>query len=269
MGRAVAAAAGMAGIMLLNGRGGFMKKREFFLVLSLLLVATCRSGKAPVGPKQDSGRFYVDFGKGVAALERNDFEAAIRSLSLAIAEQPGSAKAQNLRGIAYLMSGKSREARADFEKVIGLDPAYGPAYQNLGCALVKEMKLAEAEAVLRQALDRFPASASSYFTLGSVLVSQNRSDEALAMMRKGLELDPAYFSTAKKYAAGSTLLGADQPELLFSYARLFAATGDAGQTVEYLRQAKKAGFKDWQRIKALSDFDPVRADPALDEFLKK
>ena len=245
-----------------------MIKKVYVLMLSFFVLAACRSGGSIAGPGQDSSRFYVDFGKGVDALERNDYATAIHFFKLAVAEKPDSAKALNLRGVAYLMSGKIHEARADFEKVIGLDPAYGPAYQNLGCTLVKEMKLAEAEAVLRQALDRFPASASAYFTLGSILIFQNRTDEAMAMMRKGLELDPAYFSTEKKYAAESELLGADRPELFFSYARLFAAAGNAEKTVEYLRRAKKAGFTDWRRIRTLSDFDPVRDDPAVKEFLK-
>jgi Flp pilus assembly protein TadD len=246
-----------------------MMKKTCVLLLSLLVLAACRSGGPVLGkPERDSSRFYINLGKGVAALERNEYATAVQFLRLAVAERPGSAKALNLRGIAYLMSGKVHEARVDFEKVITLDPAYGPAYQNLGCTLVKEMKLDEAEAILRRALDRFPASASAYFTLGSILISLNRADEALAVMRRGLELDPAFFSTEKKFMAESDLLGTDRPELLFSYARLFAAAGDVGKAVENLRLAKKAGFKDWQRIRTLSDFDPVRADPALEEFLK-
>jgi len=245
-----------------------MKKKACILLFLLLVLAACRSNGSAAKPAQGPSRFYTDFGKGVAALERNDFEAAIRSLSLAIAEQPGSAKAQNLRGIALLMSGKTREAKADFEKVIELDPTYGPAYQNLGCVLVKEMKLAEAEAVLRRALERFPASAAVCFTLGSVLVSQNRTDEALPLMRQGLQLAPDFFLTEKRFAAESDLMSSERPELFFAYARLFAASGNVEKTVENLRLAKKAGFRDWQRIRALGDFDPVRADPALEEFLK-
>ena len=245
-----------------------MKKKALALLLPLLALAACRSGGTAVKPKQDSNRFYIDFGRGVAALERSDYGAAIHSLSLALAEQPGSARTLNLRGVAYLMSGRINEAKADFESAIALDPAYGTAYQNLGGVLAKEMRLDEAEAVLRRALERSPASASAHFSLGSVLIFQGRSEEAMAVMRRGLELDPDYFAAEQRFTTGPGLQDANRPELFFSYARLFAASGDVGKTAEYLRLAKKAGFKDWQRIRTLGDFDPVRADPALEEFIR-
>lgn len=245
-----------------------MIKKMLVLLLLLLVLASCRSAGTAAGPERSPSRFYVDFGRGVAALERNDFASAIQSLNLAVAAQPGSARALNLRGLAFLMSGKTREARADFERVIVLDPGFAPAYQNLGCALEKEKKPAEAETVLRRGLERFPASAEIHFTLGSVLVSLGRTDEALAVMRRGLELEPDFFAKERQFSTGAGPQDGNGPELFFSYARLFAAMGDAAKTAEYLRWAKKAGFREWQRIAVLADFDPVRADPALQEFLK-
>lgn len=243
-----------------------MTKKIAYLTLSMLILAACSGSAAK--PKSDPNRFFADFGRGVDSLDRKDYATAIHSLSLAIAEQPRSTKALNLRGVAYLMSGKVNEAKADFAMAIQVDPAYGSAYQNLGCALVKERKLVEAEAVLRQALQRSPASASACFTLGSVLVLLGRGEEALAAMRRGLELDPDYLGKEQKFATGSGLQEENSPELFFSYARLFAATGDVGRTVEFLQRAKKAGFRAWERIATLSDFDAVRDDPALKEFLK-
>ncbi len=245
-----------------------MTKKILVLSLVLLVSVACRSAGPAAKPKHDPGRFYADFGRGASALERNDYAAAIHFFSLAIGEKPESAKALNLRGVAYLMSGRVREAKADFERAIKLDAAFGTAYQNLGCALAKEMKLGEAEVVLRQALERSPASASAHFTLGSVLIFQERAEEAMAVMRRGLDLDPDYFSKEKPFSTGPGLQEANSPELFFSYARLFAAMGNAGKTVEFLQRARKAGFRDWERIRTLSDFDPVRADPALEEFLK-
>ncbi len=245
-----------------------MMKKYCILVFLLLLLAACRSGGPVAGPDQGASRYYVNLGKGVDALQRNDYPVAIHFLKLAVAEKPDSAKALNLRGVAYLMDGKIREARADFEKVIRLDPAYEHAYQNLGCCLVGEKKLDEAETALRRALDRFPVSASMYLTLGSVIVLQGRVDEAMAVLRKGMDLDPDYFTREKQFATGPGLQDSNSPELFFSYARLFAATGNAAKTAEFLGKAKAAGFSDWQRLATMSDFDPVRADPLLKEFMK-
>jgi predicted Zn-dependent protease len=133
---------------------------------------------------------------------------------------------------------------------------------------MNEKKLAEAEAVLRQGAERFPATAAMHFDLGSVLVLQGRIDEAMAALRRGVELDPEYLTRERQFATGPGLKEDGDPELSFSYARLFAAAGNAAKTAEFLQRAKKAGFKDWQRIAALNDFDPVRDDPALKEFLK-
>ncbi len=241
-------------------------KKSCILLLFLIIVAGCRTGERVAKPEQKPNLFYVMLGKGVDAMQRSDYSTAIHFLKLAIRERPGSTKALNLRGVAWFMKGKTQEAKADFEKVIQLDPGYETAYQNLGCSLLNEMKLAEAERVLRQALYRFPAGASAYFTLGTVLVLQNKGDEAMAMLRKGLDLDPEYFSREKKFSTGLNPHEKNNPELFFSYARLFAANGNIEKTVDYLRLAKKAGFSDWRRIKTMNDFDPVRADPALKEF---
>jgi tetratricopeptide (TPR) repeat protein len=233
----------------------------------LSIVAGCRTGERVVKPEPKPGQFFIMLGKGVDALQRSDYPAAIHFLKLAVAERPASTKALNLRGVAWFMKGKTREAEADFAKVIQLDPGYETAYQNLGCALLHDMKLAEAERILRQALYRFPAGASAYFTLGTVLILQSRGDEAMAMLRKGLELDPDYFSRENQFSTELNPQDKGNPELLFSYARLFAAKGNIEKTVDYLRQAKKAGFRDWRRIGTMADFDPVRVDPALKEFI--
>ncbi len=241
-------------------------KKSCLLLLLLSIVAGCRTGDRVAKPEQKPSQFYTMLGKGVDAMQRSDYSAAIHFLKLAILERPASTKALNLRGVAWFMKGKNQEAAADFEKVIQIDPGYEAAYQNLGCTLLHEMKLAEAEKVLRRALDRFPAGAAAYFTLGTVLVLQNKGDEAMAMLRKGLALDPDYFSRENKFSTELNLHEKNNPELFFSYARLFAANGNIEKTVDYLRLAKKAGFSDWRRIKTMNDFDPVRADPALKEF---
>jgi protein O-GlcNAc transferase len=243
-------------------------KKSCILVFLLLLLAACRSSGPASRPEQETSRYYVNLGKGVDALQRNDYQEAIHFLKLAIAEKSDSVRALNLRGVAYLMDDKIREARADFEKVIRLDPAFDRAYQNLGCCLAGEKKLAEAETTLRLALDRFPASASMYFTLGSVIVLQGRVDEAMAVLRKGMDLDPDYFTREKQFATGLGLQDTGSPELFLSYARLFAASGNAAKAAEYLGKARAAGFGDWQRLATMSDFDPVRADPLLKEFMK-
>ena len=246
--------------------GGITMKKPIIVLFALFLQVACRSGGTIPAPPVNPGLYFIHLGRGIAALQEKDFPAALHFLKLAVAERPDSPRALNLRGIALLMRGRAGEAKVDFERVIALDPGYESAYQNLGCCLVRKKEPAEAEIVLRRALERFPRSASLHFTLGSVLVLREKAEEALEVMRRGMDLDPAYFSREKRFETESDLQGGG-PALFFSYARLFAARGDVGKTVEYLRQARKAGFSDWQRILELADFDPVRDDPALKEFL--
>ncbi len=56
-------------------------------------------------------------------------------------------------------------------------------------------------------------------------------------------------------------------ETFFVYAKFYVSMGNIEKTLEYLEKAKEAGFDDWQRIEEENEFETVRKDPRIREFL--
>jgi Flp pilus assembly protein TadD len=89
---------------------------------------------------------------GVVFLERGEFEAAEREISLAIKINPNVAPAHNNRGNALKGLGRLEEALASYERAIALNPDYPLALNNRGNALRALGRTGEALASYDQAL---------------------------------------------------------------------------------------------------------------------
>jgi hypothetical protein len=91
--------------------------------------------------------------------------------------------------------------------------------------------------------------------------------EGMEHLAKGIALDPDYLESHHKYMAVYNSMEFDLAEMNFSYAELFAAIGNIEKTVDYLKRAKRAGFNAWNKILKEKEFDKVRDDPRIREFL--
>src|SRR3979490_1532803 len=87
-------------------------------VAGLLLAAGCQTQPSNFGKPDD----MVDPGAGS--------QANIGSLSAVIAQNPSDANAYNVRGTAYGRAGKLREAIADFDAALKINPGFYQAYAN-------------------------------------------------------------------------------------------------------------------------------------------
>ncbi|HET6932956.1 MAG TPA: tetratricopeptide repeat protein [Candidatus Acidoferrum sp.] len=103
-----------------------------------------------------------------AALDKNNFEAALPALQKFLAEQPEVAFAHFQ--LAYALTGLNRvdEARAEYERCVALDPKMAEAQLNLGILLL-EKDAAAAVAPLRRAVDLLPGQSRPRFLLGVAL----------------------------------------------------------------------------------------------------
>ena len=73
-----------------------------------------------------SSKEYYD--RGVARLEKGEYDAAISDLTKAIKMRPGFAMAHFYRGRAYFRKGEHDKALSDLTQAIELDPALAVAY---------------------------------------------------------------------------------------------------------------------------------------------
>jgi Flp pilus assembly protein TadD len=99
------------------------------------------------------------------------------------APQPADRERWNDYGIGMLLQGDLASARAAFERVTALDPAYADGFVNVGRVLIQEGAHDAALPVLQQALRIDPDKASAHYFLALALKARGRYDDALAHLR--------------------------------------------------------------------------------------
>lgn len=90
-----------------------------------------------------------DFQAGVAAIKRQDWQAAISRLSAVVQRQDGKADAWNWLGYAYRQTDQMERSFAAYERALKIEPGHRGALEYLGEAYLKVGRLPEAEAQLR------------------------------------------------------------------------------------------------------------------------
>lgn len=95
-------------------------------------------GAEPTGaPGERGNEAYVRFSEGSRLLESGDVHAAIVSLERAREIEPEKGSVREALARAYFHTGRLRQARAEFEKVIDLDPVNDYAHFGLGLCLLR------------------------------------------------------------------------------------------------------------------------------------
>jgi len=100
-----------------------------------------------------------------AALDKNNYEAAVPPLQKFIAQKPDVAFAHFQLAYTYTALKRGDDAQAEYEKCISLDPKMAEAYLNLGILLL-EKNPAQAASPLRKAVELLPAQSRPRYLLG-------------------------------------------------------------------------------------------------------
>jgi Flp pilus assembly protein TadD len=124
-----------------------------------------------------------------AALDKNDYNAAIPPLQKFIAEKPDVAFAHFQLAYAYTGLKRTEEAQAEYEKCVALDPKMPEAQLNLGIMLL-DQDAARAVEPLRKAVELLPSQSRPRYLLG---LAQERSGDlkgAAESLEGASRLDP-------------------------------------------------------------------------------
>jgi tetratricopeptide (TPR) repeat protein len=129
------------------------------------------------------------FNLAVSFVQASNFAEAETQYRQAL---PGRATAETHNGLGYVLArqGRSKEAVAEFQKAIDIDPHFTPAYNNLAEALVQQGRLKEAAESYQRSLAEKP-SAGVYRALGAVLQDLGKPDEAAAQFSQAEALSSA------------------------------------------------------------------------------
>jgi Flp pilus assembly protein TadD len=146
--------------------------------------------KAPRGATQKLRNPLNDLlEEAQAALDKNDYAAAIPPLQKFLAEKPDVAYVHFELGYAYTALKRPDEAQSEYEKCIALNPKMPEAQLNLGLLLL-EKDPAAAVAPLRKVVELLPAQSRPRYLLG---LAEERSGDlrgALESFEGASGLDP-------------------------------------------------------------------------------
>ena len=129
-----------------------------------------------------SGQLYLRQGRLSDALEA--YVASMERLA-----EPPARLLQELATV-YAITGRTEEAKKNFEKAIDKDPLLADAHADLGLLLESEGRLAEAESRYRRALEINPDLVSAQQGLASLLLQKGKTDGAAELFRQSVRLRP-------------------------------------------------------------------------------
>jgi tetratricopeptide (TPR) repeat protein len=130
-------------------------------------------------------------------IDKNDFAAAIEPLQKVIKEEPHIAFPHFQLAYVFTALQRTDEARAEYERVIAIDPKMAAAYLNLGILLL-DKDPAAAVAPLKKSVEISPTEHHSRVLLG---VAQERSNDlagAAETFETARKLDPRDVENAER-----------------------------------------------------------------------
>jgi tetratricopeptide (TPR) repeat protein len=174
----------------------------------------------------------------------------------------------NKIGITELLMQRYRDARKSFERSIRADKEYADAYNNLGVIYYETKKYSSAIKEYEKAIKRDSNSASFFNNLGAALFSKRSFEPAVAAYQHALELDPDVFERTSRGGVQAQLPSPDdRARYDYTVAKLYAKMGFSDQSLEYLRKAMEAGYKDLKSVYKDEEFAQLRKNPRFTELM--
>jgi len=181
---------------------------------------------------------------------------------------PNTARVLNKIGITELMMQRYKEARKCFEHSIRADHELADAYNNLGVVFYEGKKYGPAVKQYEKAIAKDSTSASFYSNLGAAYFSRHNFDAAVVAYQHALQLDPEVFERTSRAGVQAQLPSPDdRAHYDYTVAKLYAKMGLSDQSLEYLRKAMEAGYKDLKDVYKDVEFAELRKNPRFAELM--
>jgi tetratricopeptide (TPR) repeat protein len=186
----------------------------------------------------------------------------------ALAKKTNDAHLLNKIGITELLMQRYRDAKKSFERAIRIDHAFADAYNNLGVVYYEAKKYGPAVKQYQKAIGKDSSSASFFSNLGAAYFSKREFEPAVAAYQHALELDPEVFARTSRSGVQAQLPSPeDRARYNYTVAKLYAKMGLSEQSLEYLRRAMEAGYKDLKNVYKDTEFAELRKSPRFTELM--
>ena len=186
----------------------------------------------------------------------------------ALNKKGGDARLLNKIGITELMMQRYKEARKSFERSIRSDRTFADAYNNLGVIFYEGRKYGAAVKQYEKAIQIDNSAASFFSNMGAAYFSKRSFEQAVAAYQHALELDPDVFERSSRGGVQAQLPSPeDRARYDYTVAKLYAKMGLSEQSLEYLRKAMEAGYKDLKNVYKDVEFAQLRKNPRFTELM--
>jgi tetratricopeptide (TPR) repeat protein len=135
-------------------------------------------------------QYVVEFGKGQAALDHDDLDAAIPHLQKYVAARPGDIHGHALLGWALYETKRYDDAVQEFERALAINPDDPYVEVNLAKIYAYQKKTDKALALFKKGMPRLEPDAATSYWYASALTDAGRLPEAESNIRKAIQLDP-------------------------------------------------------------------------------
>jgi tetratricopeptide (TPR) repeat protein len=186
----------------------------------------------------------------------------------ALKKEPDSAKLYNKMGINELQMARFGDARKDFERAIKNDRQFADAYNNLGVIYYLQRKYGKAIKQYEKAIKIREDSGSFFSNLGAAYFSKKDYVKASLAYNQALQLDPDIFErTSHTGVLAQMSSPGDRAHFYYVLAKLYAKSGVADRSLQYLRRAMEEGYKGIDNVYKDSEFAGLRKDPRFTELM--
>lgn len=182
------------------------------------------------------GEIKAFFEAGRAAMETNNFPAAIEQFKKALEKAPEEPTVLANLGDAYFKNNQLQESLDTYQKAIGFKPNDAALLTNYGVVLGKMGKTAESKEAFQKAATLDPANAAqNFYNVGAIMVNNGQAKDAAEAFRQSIKADPNYAESY--YQLGISLSGdpatmAEAVQMLQKYVQI----GKDQQNVEVAKQ---------------------------------
>jgi tetratricopeptide (TPR) repeat protein len=174
--------------------------RTLSVALILASVLALLAATAPAPNPMEAARLN---NIGVAYMNQQLFEKALKSFEAAAIADPALEVAAVNRGVALLNLQRGDEAKALLEKAVKNNPKDGHAWYSLGLYYKNSSNAGLAVDAFRRVTEIDPNDADTWYFLGSTCAQLKQFPEAIAAFEHALKLDPhhasAEFGLARAY----------------------------------------------------------------------
>jgi Flp pilus assembly protein TadD len=152
----------------------------------------------------DATRWQAHNFLGLVYDRQRRYRDAIAEYQAALALQPGEPSVSNNLGLAYHLDGQYDDAVDAFQQALRTRSNNPKIYNNLGLAYAKLERYPEA----LEAFKKGTEESQAYNNLGMVFLGTGNAPQAIACFEKAMELHPRYYAVAaENLARAQRLLG--------------------------------------------------------------